>query len=88
MSTNLSDYDTIDEAALAIGLGLILLGSVVIGFFETILGSAHTLKQTNEAGDVVAHTSFSPHLRAYIIALGILVVLVWGLYRVGRATGE
>ncbi|MFB6199197.1 MAG: hypothetical protein ABEI52_13195 [Halobacteriaceae archaeon] len=88
MAPSFSNYDTLDEAALAIGLGLVLVGSVVMGFLETILGSPHTLEQTNEAGDVVAHTSFDPHLRAYIIALGFIVLLLWSLYRVGSNLGE
>ena len=80
-----SDYGWLDNAALATGLGLVLLGLVVMGVFETLLGSAHLTERVPGLGVVVVHTSFTPRLRAYVIAFGFLVLLAWGLSRVGRA---
>lgn len=80
-------YGRADEVMLALGLGLVLIGAAVIGFFETLLGSAHMTRRI--AGvNIVVHTSFGPHLRAYTIALGFLVLFVWGLSRLTRAAGS
>ena len=80
-----SDYGRLEEAVLATGLGLCLLGLVVMGFFETLLGSAHFTEHIVGVGVVIVYTSFSPHLRASAIALGFLVLLAWGISRVVRA---
>lgn len=85
MSTPHFDYIRLDDVALATGLGFVLLGLVVMGVFETLLGSAHFTDRVPGVGVIVVHTSFSPHLRAYIIALGFIVLLAWGFSRVGRA---
>lgn len=85
MSSPWSDYRLIDEAVIVIGLSLILFGVAVMGFFETILGSTHFTQQIPGVGVIIIHTSFTPHIRAYIIALGFLILLGWGFYRVGRA---
>lgn len=85
MSPPNSYYDRLDDAALATGLGLVLLGLVVMGVFETLLGSAHFTERVPGLGVVVVHTSFTPRLRAHVIAFSFLVLLAWGLSRVGRA---
>lgn len=85
MASESPDYDPIDEAALVLGLGLVVVGSAVIGVFETLLGSVHITKRISGVGVVIFHTSFSPHLRASIIALGFLILFMWGVSRVGRA---
>lgn len=85
MTTEYTYYGKIEEALLAVGLGLVLLGTVVIGFFETVLGSAHFTQRIPGLGVVIVHTSFAPHLRASVIALGFLVLFGWSCYRVGRA---
>ncbi|MFB6202069.1 MAG: hypothetical protein ABEI98_08665 [Halorhabdus sp.] len=85
MTTEYTYYGKIEEALLAVGLGLVLLGAVVIGFFETVLGSAHFTQRIPGLGVVIVHTSFTPHLRASVIALGFLVLFGWSCYRVGRA---
>ncbi len=73
----------VDKIAMALGGGLVLLGTAVFGFFETLLGNPHAVAETNEAGDVIAHTTFDPQLRAYIIAAGLLI---WGLFAVYKLT--
>jgi len=85
MSTPPLDYVRLDDVALAAGLGFVLLGLVVMGVFETLIGSVHFTERFPGGGVVIVHTSFSPHLRAYIIALGFIVLLAWGFSRVCRA---
>jgi hypothetical protein len=85
MSTPQLDYVRLDDVALTTGLGFVLLGLLVMGVFETLLGSVHFTERVPGGGVIVVHTSFSPHLRAYIIALGFIVLLAWGFSRVGRA---
>lgn len=85
MSLPHPEYGWLDDVALAIGLGLVLLGLVVMGFFETLVGSAHVTERVGGVAIVVVHTSFTPRLRAYTIALGFLVLLAWGLSRVCRS---
>ncbi len=85
MSQPQSEYSRLDEAALATGLGLILFGLVVLGVFETLAGSPHIAEHVPGAGVIVVHTSFTPTLRAAVIASGFLVLLGWALARVGRA---
>lgn len=81
MSGPHSDYHWLDDVALATGLGLVLLGVVVMGILETVMGSPHVFEPV--AG-IVIHTSLAPQLRAYISALGFIILLVWGFYRVSR----
>lgn len=79
-----SDYGRLDDVSLVTGLGLVLLGLVVMGVVETLLGSAHFTERVPGLGVVVVHTSVTPRLRAHVIVLGLLVLLAWGLSRVGR----
>jgi hypothetical protein len=85
MPTESTAYGRFEELLLAVGLGLVVLGAVVMGFFETILGSAHYTQRVPSHGVVTIHTSFAPHLRASVIALGFLVLFGWSCYRLGRA---
>lgn len=85
MSPPHSDYGWLDDATLATGLGLVLLGLVVMGVLETLLGSAHFTERVIGTGVITVHTSFIPRLRAYVIALGFLVLLAWGFSRMSRA---
>ncbi len=85
MSPAHSNYSRIDGVTLGIGLGLILLGLIAMGVFETLIGSAHFTERVPGVGVIIVHTSFSPHLRAYVIALGFLILFLWGFSRMGRA---
>lgn len=85
MRTSPSTYRRVDAAALTIGLGLVLVGVVVIGFIETVAGSVHVTHRIEGVGVIVVHTSFTPHGRAYLVATGFGVLLGWGTYRLGRA---
>ncbi len=69
-----------DKIAMVVGGGLILLGTTVMGIFESFF-TGHTVSPNGNLGDVVIHTSFDPTLRAYAIALGLLVLFLYGLFR-------
>ena len=73
--------ETMDKIAMLIGGGLILLGTTVMGIAESFF-TDHTLDPNGNLGDVVIHTSHSPTLRAYVIALGFFVLFVFVVYRV------
>jgi hypothetical protein len=88
VSPPVPDYGRFDRVALAVGFGLILLGAAVVGFFETVLGSVHVSQRVVGVGVVVFHTSFDAELRAAVMAVGFLVLFVWGLSRVARAILE
>lgn len=77
--------DTADRLAMLVGGGLILLGTTLTGIVESFFAD-HTLAQNPDLGDLVIHTSISPTIRAYSIALGFGVLFVFALYRfaVGR----
>jgi hypothetical protein len=72
----------LEEGVLTVGLGLVLLGVVAMGVFETLVGTAHVSEHVPGLGVIVIHTSVSPELRAYTAAAGLVVLLVWGLSRV------
>lgn len=67
-----------------IGGGLIVLGTVVLGFLNVITNSPHM--EVVEEGVVVAEPLISPDLRAYLILLGLVVFLLFGLYKVTATT--
>ena len=72
--------DTADKIAMLLGGGLVLLGTTVMGIVESFF-SGHQLEPGGNLGDVVVHTTINPQVRAFIIALGLLVLLLYGLYR-------
>ena len=75
-----------DRMAMLLGGGLIVLGVVVMGFFEAILGTPNAMPVTNDAGKVTAATTFDPQLRGYIIAAGLVVWLAYVVYKVAQPT--
>ncbi|WP_254767905.1 hypothetical protein [Salinilacihabitans rarus] len=70
---------TADRIAMALGGGLITLGVVVLGLINT-LANAPTVPAVEE-GEIVATPMISPEIRAYLVALGLLVWLVYALYK-------
>lgn len=88
-----ANYDLIDKAALALGGALMLLGIVVLGIVELLAGEpfgAAPVEQTNEAGDVIntLYPAVDPTIRTGLVLAGLLVLLVWGLYRMTDAPAE
>ena len=80
MSTT-SPMSTADRAAMIVGGACIVLGTVVLGTLETIIGNPSPVPVTNEAGEVLATTTFPVEVRAGLVMLGLVVWLVYGLYR-------
>ncbi len=74
----MSDLSTADNIALYLGGGLVILGTVVIGFLEMVLGSTHPV--TGE-GQIVHEALIPLEIRSYIILLGLLV---WGIYAISK----
>lgn len=87
------EHDTIDNAALALGGALIALGTVVSGIVEILAGrpyGATPVELTNDAGTVVEtlYPAVDPTLRTGLVIAGLLVLFVWGLYRIVDAPAE
>lgn len=84
-----SNYDTIDRVAMFVSGGLMLLGIVVLGLVETLAGKPYGASPlTNEAGEVVATPMVDPALRTGLVLLGLMVLLLWGVYRFTASPGE
>lgn len=67
-----------------IGGGLIVFATVVLGFLNVITNSPHM--EVVEEGTVVAEPLIAPDLRAYLILLGLVIFLLYGLYKVTATT--
>lgn len=81
------NYDAIDKLAMAVGGALMLLGVVVLGIVEILGGEPYSAAPiTNEAGEIVATPMIDPNLRTGLVILGLLVLLLWGLYRMASPT--
>lgn len=73
---------TVDRAAMALSGALLLLGVVVLGFVETFTGEPYgAVPLTNEAGEIVATPTVDPTLRTGLVVAGLVVLLLWGVYR-------
>jgi hypothetical protein len=80
---------TIDRAAMAVSGGLILLGVVVLGLIETLAGQPYgAAPVTNDAGEVIAMPLIDPNLRTGLVILGLVVLLLWGLYKLATPMVE
>jgi hypothetical protein len=80
--TRTQTIDTIDTAAMALSATLVLLGVVVLGIIEVLAGRPYgAAPLTNEASQVVATPAVDPALRTGLVILGLVVLLLWGLYR-------
>jgi len=80
---------TIDKAAMAVSGGLMLLGVVVLGLIETLAGKPYgAAPMTNDAGEVVAMPLVDPNLRTGLVILGLVVLLLWGLYKLATPMVE
>ncbi|APW98678.1 hypothetical protein CHINAEXTREME_13210 [Halobiforma lacisalsi AJ5] len=75
--------DVVDRIAMGLGGGLMLLGIVVMGLINDLAGAPHV--PVEEEGAIVATPVVSPDLRAYLIALGLLVWFVYGVYKLTSA---
>ena len=72
----MSDLTTADRIAMYVGGGLVVIGTVGIGFLEMALGSPHPV---SGEGQIVHEALIPLRIRSYIILLGLLI---WGIYAV------
>lgn len=77
---NTNTLSTADRIAMLVGGGLIVFGTIVLGFINVITNSPHLVVM--EEGQVVAEPLITPDIRAYLVLLGLLVWLLYGLYKV------
>lgn len=78
----------IDKLAMALSGGLILLGVVVLGIVEILVGKPYgAAPLTNDAGEVIAMPAVDPALRTGLVIAGLIVLLLWGLYKMATTTG-
>jgi hypothetical protein len=66
-----------------IGGALVAIGVVVLGAINTLTDNPHT-EQTNDAGAVTAEPLIAADIRAYVILLGLAILLLYGLYKVAQ----
>jgi ABC-type Fe3+-siderophore transport system permease subunit len=78
----MTEPTTTDKLAMLVGGSFVLLGTVVMGTVEALIGNPSTMPVTNEAGQVVATTTFPVEARAALIALGLLVWFAAAVYTV------
>jgi hypothetical protein len=85
----MKDYNVIDKAALAASGALMLLGIVVLGIVEILAGQPYgAAPMTNDAGEVIATPFVDPNIRTGLVIAGLLVLFVWGLYRMAAIRVE
>lgn len=81
----INTYDAVDRAALAVSGALVLIGIVVLGIVEILAGKPYgAAPLTNDAGEIVATPMVDPALRTGLVIAGLVVLLVWGLYRMAK----
>jgi hypothetical protein len=78
----MSEPTTTDKLAMVVGGSFVLLGTVVLGTLDALIGNPSPIPVTNEAGQVVAATTVPVEVRAYLIALGLLVWFAAAVYKV------
>lgn len=84
-----NQIDKIDRIALGLSGALMLLGIVVLGLIETLLGEPYgAAPLTNDAGEVIATPAIDPNIRTGLVILGILVLMLWGLYKMATPMVE
>ncbi|MBO4247360.1 MULTISPECIES: hypothetical protein [unclassified Halomicrobium] len=73
---------TVDRIALGLSGALFVLGIVVMGVLELLAGKPYSpVPLTNDAGEVIATPLIDPTLRTGIVIAALLVLAVWGAYK-------
>jgi len=79
----------VDRIAMGLSGALILLGVVVMGMLEVLAGPPYgAAPTTNDAGEIVATPMIDPTLRTGLVIAGILVLAVWGAYKLATPVVE
>ena len=79
----------VDRIAMGLSAACFLVGIVVMGFFEVLAGAPYSpAPLTNEAGDVLATPLLDPTLRTGFVILGLVVLALWGVYKVATPMAE
>ncbi len=74
----MTQLTTTDKIGMYVGGGLVILGVVVIGLLEMLLGAPHPVSGEGQ----IVHEALVPlAVRSYIIMLGLLV---WGLTAIAK----
>lgn len=82
-----SNIKGIDRLAMGLSGALVLLGVVVLGLVELLDGAPFgAAPVTNDAGAIVATPLVDPNIRTGLVILGLLVLLLWGIYRMSLPT--
>lgn len=72
----------IDKLAMGLSAALMLFGIVVMGVLEILAGAPYSpVPLKNDAGEVIATPLIGPNLRTAFVMLGLLVLLLWGIYK-------
>lgn len=79
----MNDFDTPEKIAAYGGGGLMVLGVLVIGLLEMLLGSSHPV--TGE-GQIVHEALVPIEVRSIIILLGLLIWTGYAVYKVVATT--
>lgn len=80
---------TVDRIALGLSGALFVLGIVVLGLFELLAGEPYNPAPiTNEAGEILATPLIDPTLRTGLVILGLLVLALWGIYKLATPMTE
>lgn len=77
----MNEPTTADKIAMYGGGGLLIVGTLVIGFLEMIAGTPHPV---SEAGQIEHEALIPLEYRSYILVVGLLI---WGFYAIYRVIG-
>ncbi|MCT9097044.1 hypothetical protein [Haloarchaeobius sp. HME9146] len=77
--------EIIDKTAMGLSGALMFLGIIGLGIVEILAGQPYgAAPVTNDAGEVVATPAIDPALRTGLVLLGIVVLLLWRLYKMAQ----
>ena len=77
------EFTTADRIAADVGGGLVLLGVVLLGLLEMLLGAGHPV---DAEGQIVHEALFPLEVRSSIILLGLAIWALYGVYRLVATT--
>jgi len=79
----MSELTTADKVAAYLGTGLVVLGVLVMGLLEMLLGAGHSI---DEEGQITHEALFPPEIRAYVIIAGLLIWAAYAIYKLVATT--